>query len=205
MLSIENLCIKSNDKTLLELDSLQLQAGESMLLIGDNNSGKTLFLQTIHGTYRKYEGDIFIKEKPAFFYKKRKASIYIDYPFQLLTDKSIFKNITLPLGKVKPALQETIVDLCNLVELGEIYETPVNEFSRSDRKLIEIIRAIIQTANLVLIDDLDQYFDEKRLLKMQELITFGIKEKSSFIVTSKQPISLFDKKYRIQNGKVVML
>jgi ABC-type sugar transport system ATPase subunit len=205
MLSIEKFCLKSNDKILFETDALQLQAGERMLLVGDNNSGKSLFLQAIHGSYTQWDGDILIKEKPTLFYKKRKLSILIDYSYQLLTDKSIYQNIILTLEKVKPAMQETISNLCSAAELGEIYVTPISEYSRSDRKITEIIRAIVQTANLILIDDIDQYFDDKRMLKIMELIAFGMEQKSSFIATAKNPLPKFEKVYRIQNGKVGLL
>lgn len=205
MLSIDNLVIKSEEQNLLEVHSLKMQAGETLLLIGDNNSGKSLLLQAIHGAYDAYEGDIMLKEKPALFYKKRKKTILIDYPFRLLLNQSVFANITLPLGKIKPALQETISDLCKIAELGEIYNTPMTNYSRSDKKLVEIIRAIIQKINVILIDDIDQYFDEKKFLKVKELIQFGNAEKSSFLLTAKKNVPQIENVYRIQNKKVVKL
>ncbi|HCX73124.1 MAG TPA: ABC transporter ATP-binding protein, partial [Candidatus Cloacimonas sp.] len=58
MLKIDNLEIKSAEKRVLIADYAVFQPGTSYLILGKNQSGKTLLLKAISGQYKAVSGDI---------------------------------------------------------------------------------------------------------------------------------------------------
>ena len=201
MLKIENLSVKLKEDVLFRCDSVEIESGKNVLVIGENNTGKTIFLQSIHGEFRNYDGTILWKEKA--FSKKKRTSILIDSTFHLIQEKSIYYNITLPFGKINSALEQEIIDTCFLGNLETIFKSKVKHCSRSDQKMIEIIRAVVQQPELILIDDIDDYFDDKKFVLLCKIMK--TLKKTTVISTSKKRLSDFDQLYRIQNGVVVFL
>ncbi len=205
MLKIENLALLIEYKKLFTVDSFMLADKQKALILGNNDSGKSLFLKAIHGEHTEFEGNIFIKEKPAIFYKKRKKTILIENSVKFLPKESIWKNIVLPLPKEKSRKKEKIIELCNIAGLGEIYNSNAENLSYSSQKSVELIRAAIQQPYLILIDDLDNYFDDLKMAKVNEIMKYALDNGTSIICTSKKKLEDFDISCRIQNGKMVQL
>jgi len=205
MLKIENLALLIEYEKLFTLDSFILSDKQKAIIVGNNDTGKSLFLKAIHGEHTEFEGNIFIKEKPAIFYKKRKKTILIENSVKFLPKESIWKNIVLPLDKEKSKKEEKINDLCNIAGLGEIYNSNADNLSYSSQKLVELIRAVIQQPYLILIDDIDNYFDDIKMVRVNEIMKFVTDNGTSIICTSKKKLEDFDVYCRIQNGKMVQL
>ncbi|WP_231153516.1 ATP-binding cassette domain-containing protein [Streptococcus equi] len=55
-LSIQHYALDTAEKNLLTIDSLTLNQGERVFIIGDNGAGKTSFLKTIIGESTNYSG-----------------------------------------------------------------------------------------------------------------------------------------------------
>ncbi|HHE38501.1 MAG TPA: ATP-binding cassette domain-containing protein [Candidatus Cloacimonetes bacterium] len=205
MLNIENFALLIEYEKLFTLDNFILSDKQKALIIGNNDTGKSLFLKAIHGEHTEFEGNIFIKEKPAIFYRKRKKTILIENSVKFLPKESIWKNIVLPLDKKKFNKEEKIIELCNIAGLGEIYNSNADNLSYSSQKLVELIRAVIQQPYLILIDDIDNYFDDIKMVRVNEIVKFALDNGTSIICTSKKKLDDFDISCRIQNGKMVQL
>jgi ABC-type multidrug transport system ATPase subunit len=205
MLKIENFTLSFENERFMLIDDILFAGGKKINLFADNSSGKTLLLRSIHGDFTKFEGSILIKEKPPLFYKKRKKTVLVENQVHLLMNESVWKNITLPLEKVSSRQKQKITDLCTLAGLDEKIGTKVNKLPFSSQKFVELIRAVIQLPYLILIDDMDNFFDGKNLLKALEICEYALNSGSSLLATSKNKMEHFDITCRVQDKRVVIL
>ena len=205
MLKIENFIINAQENKVFALEYLKIENSVKANIIGSNRSGKSIFFKAIHGDYHDFSGDIYIKEKPVIFYKKRKKTILIESVSHLLQEDSIWKNISLPIVKVTARQKEKIMELCGIAELGEIYGRKVKNISFSSQKFVELIRAVIQLPYIILIDDVDNFFDDVNMIQMHRICDYALQNGSTIIVSSKQRLENFHIAYRIQNKEIVKL
>jgi ABC-type methionine transport system ATPase subunit len=205
MLKIENFTLSFENERFMLIDDILFTGGKRINLFADNSTGKTLLLRSIHGDFTKFEGSILIKEKPPLFYKKRKKTILIENHIHLLMNESVWKNITLPLENMSSRQKQKITDLCSIAELNEKIGTKVNKLPFSSQKFVELIRAVIQLPYLILIDDMDNFFDGKNLLKALEICEYALNSGSSLFATSKNKMEHFDITCRVQDKRVVIL
>ena len=84
MLKISDFFLNKKKDNILSIGYLEIEHSQIVNLIGNNNSGKSLFFKTIHGEYFNFSGDIIIKEKPAMFYRKRKQTALVEVTSNLL-------------------------------------------------------------------------------------------------------------------------
>ena len=205
MLKITNFALSFENERLMLIDEVLFASGKTINLFADNSSGKTLLLRSIHGDFKKFEGSILIKEKPPIFYKKRKKTILIENHVHLLMEQTVWKNITLPLEKISSRQKQKITDLCITAGINNKIGIKVNKLSFSSQKFIELIRAVIQLPYLILIDDMDNFFDDKNLLRALEICEYALNSGSSLFATSKNKIEHFDITCRVQEKRVVIL
>jgi molybdate transport system ATP-binding protein len=205
MLKIENFSISAQDSIVFSLDKFLAENANKVNIVGSNRTGKTIFFRAIHGEYFDFSGDIYIKEKPPVFYKKRRKTISVESISHLLPEDSIWKNITLPIVKVTQGQKEKIPELCQIAELGEIYGRRVKHLSYSSQKFVELIRAVIQLPYIILIDDADSFFDDINLLKMHRICNFAVENGTTLLVSSKRKLENFDSYFRIQSKELVQI
>ncbi len=205
MLRIDNLEIAINDEVLLKTDYFNLNAGEKAAIIGNNDSGKSLLLKAIHGDFSKFTGNIFIKEKSSIFYKKRKQTILVDSVNRILENEDLWKNLTLPLPGVSSRTTQKIKQFCEKAGLDMLLKSKAKTTSFSTQKMIEVIRAVIQLPYIILIDDIDMFFDSNKLNHVLDILDYATNNGSCVLVTAKQKMDNFDLNYRIQNHNLVKL
>lgn len=205
MLKIEGFSLSRENKKFMLINELLIGSGMRVNIFGNNDTGKSLFLRSLHGDYHDFGGQILIKDKPLLFYKKKKRTILLDNTSHLLINESVWKNIIIPLPKVTARQKQKILELCTISQLADKIGSKVKTLSFSSKKFIELIRAVIQLPQIILIDDLENYFDDKNMIKALEICTFALNSGTSLIATSKRKLDNFDIHYRIQNNKVVKL
>ena len=205
MLKIEEFSLLRENEKFMLIDKMIIGSGMRVNIFGNNNTGRSLLLKSIHGNYYNFNGQILIKDKPILFYKKKKKTILIDNTSHLLMNESVWKNIIIPLQKVTTRQKQKILELCIISQLGDKIGTKVKTLSSSSKKFIELIRAVIQLPQIILIDDLENYFDEKNMITALEVCNFAINSGASIIATSKRKLDNFDIHYRIQDSKLVKL
>jgi ABC-type branched-subunit amino acid transport system ATPase component len=98
-----------------------------------------------------------------------------------------------------------ISELCFLVGIDDILHEKVRNTSFSQQKFIEIIRAVVQLPYLIMVDDIDLYFDEVNYAKAIEVLRFAISSGSSVLLSSKKKLPNVDRTLKIQTSAVVEL
>ena len=205
MLKIEGFSLSRENEKFMLINEMLIGSGMRVNIFGNNDTGRSLLLRSIHGDYYNFGGQILIKDKPLLFYKKKKKTILIDNTSHLLMNESVWKNIVIPLPKVTARQKQKILELCMTSQLGDKIGNKVKTLSSSSKKFIELIRAVIQLPQIILVDDFENYFDDKNMITALEICNFALNSGASLIVTSKRKLDNFDTHYRIQDNKVVKL
>ncbi|MDP8268849.1 MAG: ATP-binding cassette domain-containing protein [Candidatus Tenebribacter davisii] len=205
MLNIKGFSLSRENEKFMLINDMFIRSGMKVNIFGNNDTGRSLLLRSIHGDFYGFGGKIEIKDKPILFYKKKKKTILLENTSHLLINESVWKNIIIPLPKVTARQKQNIMELCMISKLSDKIGKKINTLSSSSKKFIELIRAVIQLPQIILIDDLENYFDDKNIVTALEICNFALNSGASVITTSKRKLENFDVYYRIQDSKVVKL
>jgi simple sugar transport system ATP-binding protein len=144
--------------------SLSIATGEICCLVGENGSGKSTLIKIIAGVYQPSSGDIFFNGSKSSSLKPRDAitkGIQVIYQdFSLFPNMTAAENIALNYQlarnrklinwkEVIQIAQEAIARIDVDLDLDAI----VGEMSVADRQLIAISRALLQNAQLIIMDE----------------------------------------------------
>ena len=178
MLSVRDLYFRYNKGNILEDISFQLGRGEILALIGPNGSGKSTLLKCINNILKPYSGSIYIDNILLEKYKKidlAKKIAYVPQHSSSFFPDTVFNTILM--GR-KPYLfwkaakndLEKVADVINKLDLGDIAMKDINELSGGQRQKVFIARALVQEADLILLDEPTSNLDIKHQLEIIDLL-----------------------------------
>ncbi len=144
------------------------------MLIGPNGSGKTTLINVVSGFYKPDEGKVMFNGKDITGFPPHKVfklglvrTFQIPSPFIKLT---VLENLLLahpdnpgetflkaPFRKAWVKEEEEAVEkafkLLKILELSDLWDQPSNELSGGQLKLLEMGRALMTGANMILMDE----------------------------------------------------
>lgn len=173
-LSVKELTKKFGEFKAVDNLSMNMEPGKINLLIGPNGSGKTTLLNCISGLYKDYTGDIFFKGEDVTDLKTHELvekglvrTFQISSPFTRLTvlDNLLasYENdsgesfVWAPFSKKWISKEEKAMERAfEILELLEITDLAYNKayaLSGGQLKLLEIGRALMTDAEMILADE----------------------------------------------------
>lgn len=200
MLSIKNLTASIKKQTILNDISLEINAGEIVVLMGPNGSGKSSLAQIIAGNpaYKLSGSSKLFFSKADLISKtpdqRFKLGIFTTFQnppvisgikvFDLLRniDKNSNSSIT-PLFQFSPQIQA----LCKKINLNfKILDRDLSsKLSGGERKKIELLQFLLITPKLIIFDEIDAGLDIDTLKNLASIIKQkNQKEKTSFLIIS---------------------
>lgn len=160
--------------------SLQVEAGETVAIVGSSGAGKTTLLNLLGGLDRPTTGHIAIcgqdihRMNEAARARFRNHHLGFVYQFHhLLPEFSALENVMMPcaLGGQSPksaAVKAT--DILTRVGLAERLEHKPGELSGGERQRVAIARALVNEPECVLMDEPTGNLDEQTGKGVQQLI-----------------------------------
>jgi Fe-S cluster assembly ATP-binding protein len=156
MLQVKNLYVNVGDKEVLHDINLQIDDGETHVLLGPNGSGKTTLLMTLMGysNYTVTKGTIVYNgEDVTNMHANERAKRGIGMLFQRPPTISGLK-----LGKMLTAIsrtkQENIPEMAKSVHMDKFLERDINKgFSGGEIKRSEVLQLMIQNPDFVMLDE----------------------------------------------------
>ena len=156
MLQVKNLYVNVGDKEVLHDINLQIDDGETHVLLGPNGSGKTTLLMTLMGysNYTVTKGSIaYNGEDVTNMHANERAKRGIGMLFQRPPTISGLK-----LGKMLTAIsrtkQENITEMAKSVHMDKFLERDINKgFSGGEIKRSEVLQLMIQNPDFVMLDE----------------------------------------------------
>jgi cell division transport system ATP-binding protein len=164
VVSITNASIFQNkDKLVLSNLNLELKKGEFAYIIGKVGSGKSSLIKTLNAELPLIEGDAkvlgfdlkSIKKSKIPYLRRRIGVVFQD--FQLLNDRSVFKNLEFVLKatgwKVKDEIDIRIHKVLEKVDMLNFIHKMPHELSGGEQQRVVIARALLNDPDLILADE----------------------------------------------------
>lgn len=212
-----------SDKKLTALDnvSLHVPKGQICGVIGASGAGKSTLIRCVNLLERPTHGAVLIDDvdltqlSEAELVKTRRQIGMIFQHFNLLTSRTVFENVALPLeleNKSKAEIQEKTTALLALVGLGDKHNVYPANLSGGQKQRVAIARALASDPKVLLCDEATSALDPattQSILKLLKEInrTLGI---TILLITHKMEVvkricdqvAVIDKGRLIEQGTV---
>lgn len=163
MLSIKNLFLKyTKEYYALNDINLDVAVGESVALVGEQNSGKTSLLRVIAKLEDYDSGEIYINKIPLkkVDFRTDVSVGYVPYCPVFLEKKTVYENFKYILDAkgVKPAEAEKMINNAIIeYSLEKIRDEKIKNIRKEDKYILSLIRLSFRPIDLLLVDNI---FDE---------------------------------------------
>ena len=149
--------VRANDNI-----SLKVSSGEILGLLGENGAGKTTLMNILYGLYQPDAGEIRVNGRRISI-DSPKASIdhgigMVHQHFMLIQNHTVIENIALgyaqaPLMFPQKKLRRRIVSFSKKFNFNIDPEKKVWQLSAGEQQRVEIIKALINGAGLLILDE----------------------------------------------------
>jgi putative ABC transport system ATP-binding protein len=197
MISLENISKvfnkgEVNEVIALRDINLQIQKGEYVVIIGANGSGKTTLLNVLSGAEKASHGKVLIDGRDVTRYAEFERSKWIARVFQnpytgTASDLSIIDNFRLAALRtqrkkmiigINAAFRKKVQDM--IAKLGMGLENKIDQLmgslSGGQRQALTLLMSVMDTANILLLDEPTAALDPKSSALILELADQLIKE-----------------------------
>lgn len=181
---------------------LEVYSGEFVYLLGKVGSGKTSLLKSIYheipvlygtATVLDYDlHDLNINEVP---YLRRKIGIVFQ-DFQLLTDRTVYKNLEFVLKATdwldQSAIDAQIEKVLNMVGMAEKSAKMPHQLSGGEKQRIVIARALLNSPEIILADEPTGNLDTETGNELIELL-YSICQTGTTVLMATHNLNWLDK------------
>jgi len=163
IIELKNADIYQRETLVLKNINLSIHKGEFLYIIGKVGSGKSSLLKTFYnelplitgnGSVCGYQLEK-IRPKEVPFLRRRLGIIFQD--FQLLTDRSVYKNFEFVLKATgwynDKAIKDRVNEVLAIVEMGHAGQRMPHQLSGGEQQRIVIARALLNNPEVILADE----------------------------------------------------
>lgn len=202
------------NKPVLKNIDFHAKAGETFALVGPTGSGKTTIINLLTRFYDVDQGEILIDGHNIEHYQmatiRQRVGVVLQDTY--LFSGTIRENIRF--GKLD-ATDEEIVEAAKIANahhfikyLPAQYETPVQaggvNLSQGQRQLIAIARAILENADILILDEATSSVDTQTEVDIQKGLQHLMQGRTSFVIAHRlKTIENADQILVIQQGEIV--
>ena len=158
MIEIRNLLIRRGGRNTLEIDSLDIQRGETLTVVGPNGSGKSTLLLALAHLLKPARGDIQFDGKSVNRWNDLEYRRKISFVFQapLLMDMTVEQNVALGLkfrGVSKEETQERVGRWIEALGIESLSKRRASQLSGGEAQRVSLARAFVLEPELLLLDE----------------------------------------------------
>lgn len=198
----------------LQPSSVELNAGELLLIIGPSGSGKTTLLSLLGCLINPSQGKLYIDgEDVQQMSAKRMAEVrlkkigFVFQQFNLLTPLTAFDNVAFPLQMQNLASNEVktkTLDALQKVNMTHRSKNLPKTLSGGEQQRIAIARALVTNPQIILCDEPTASLDKDSLaIVMNELKALAKSGKAVAVVTHDPRLQAYaDRAVEVKNGFV---
>ena len=173
--ALHDVAFAYDEKPVLRRISFELQAGEFVGIVGPNGSGKSTLIDLIDGLLRPTSGEVLINGTPTGRFRRRDMARevalvpqHFDLDFDLLV-RVVVEMGAYCRGKDPRACGDPDETLARL-GIGELAGRAVTELSGGEKQLVVLAQALMQQAQLLLLDEPASALDVSHQLRLFDLL-----------------------------------
>ena len=158
LLQLSNLLVRRDKQTVLEIDSLCVEAGEVLALVGPNGAGKSTLFLVLARLLKADRGQITFKGHPSDFFHdieyRRQTALVLQEP--LLMDMSVYKNAALGLKfrrRSKTEIDSRVTHWLDRLGVAHLADRPARKLSGGEAQRVSLARAFVLEPELLLLDE----------------------------------------------------
>ena len=176
LVEVQNLSVCFSDKrqnttTVLDKINFTVDPGSLVCLLGPSGCGKSTVLNTIAGFINPTEGQILVDEQAVTKPGADRGFVFQQY--SLLPWKTVFQNVEFGLrikGLAKGKRRELVTEYLNRVGLYKHRDSLPHQLSGGMKQRASIVRALINSPSVLLMDEPFSALDAQTRHMMQELL-----------------------------------
>lgn len=212
MIKVKNLFLRYTREFYALYDiNLDIATGESVALVGEDESGKTSLLRVLAKLERKTKGEVYIKDIPIekLNFKNDINAGYVPATPVFLEKKSVYENFRYILKtwglsekEIESKINETIIEY----SLEKIKDTKIKDLTLEEKYVLSLIRLSFRELELLLIDNIFDKLSEPIMEVVESLIKqLQTKKTTLVLATTKDEIAdrLCKRKIYFKFGSVV--
>ncbi|MDR2554734.1 MAG: ABC transporter ATP-binding protein [Fibromonadaceae bacterium] len=190
--------------------SMDIKAGEFLVLVAPINNGKSQILKMIAGLIKPNSGTVFFDGKSLneFSPNYEKLAMVLEsqalYPHLTLRKNLEFglKIVNMP----KETINARIAEIANLLEISSLLDLTPKQLSGSQRQLAAIARAFVKRPQVLIFDEPISELDSHLKIRMQSVIKrFCINLQATVVYATHNPseaMTVGDRIVCIHEGKI---
>ncbi len=149
-------------RTALAEVSFEVDSGEMLFVTGHSGAGKSTLLKLIHLSERPSRGAVLFAERNLLKVRGRRVALHrreVGVVFQdhrLLTDRSVYENIALPLilrGMQRAEIGKRVRSVVERLGLAERARALPTQLSAGEQQRVGIARAVVSEPRLLVADE----------------------------------------------------
>ena len=174
VLKCTNLKKQVKEKVIVENISFSICKGDIVGFIGPNGAGKTTVIKLILGLIKPTEGQVLIKGfdiKKDFTRAIDKVGAIVENP-DLYMYLSGYDNLKITANNYKNISKNRIYEVAKIVGLENRIKDKVSTYSLGMRQRLGIAEAIINTPDLLILDEPTNGLDIEGIIEIRNLIKY---------------------------------
>jgi branched-chain amino acid transport system ATP-binding protein len=215
MLTCKDLVVAHGDITALQGISLQVEAGETVALIGANGAGKTTLLHTISGLNAVVSGDILFEDRSiAKLSTDRRVSLGISQAPEgrrIFPGLTVEENLTLATVNWRRFGQSIVADLDRAFDLFPRLKERRRQLgwslSGGEQQMLAIGRALMARPRLLLLDEPSLGLAPRLAEEVYERVKVIGESGLTILVVEQNTVlalAVADRAYVLETGRIVL-
>jgi phospholipid/cholesterol/gamma-HCH transport system ATP-binding protein len=154
---------KFNGQPVLTDLDLDIERGETLVVMGRSGCGKSVLLKHLTGLLKPDSGSVYFEDEDITRFSRKKLfdmRMHFGMLFQgsaLFDSMTVEENVALPLMKhterEEEEIREIVIEKLRLVGLGDILDKYPSELSGGMKKRVGLARAVVMDPQVILYDE----------------------------------------------------
>jgi iron complex transport system ATP-binding protein len=216
LIAVNHVTCGYNHRPVLSDISLAFAPGEVVALLGPNGSGKTTLLKVLLGLLPPQQGNVLLENRPVSTIPPKQLARRIAYVPQVHRASFGYRVLDVVLmGRMphKPFFfrygktdQTIALQALERLSIGHLKDRPYTEVSGGERQLVLIARALVQGADIFVMDEPVNGLDYGNQIRLLGRIADLARDGYTFIKTTHFPdhaLWISDRVVMLKKGRVV--
>jgi len=213
ILTVENIRVRYSGLPVLHGVSIDLDAGETVCVVGANGAGKSTLLRAVMGTQKAFEGRIRFEGREIQRLRTeeivRLGIVYVPEEKMLFKPLSVAENIRLGafVLKDRPQIEKNLAFVYDIFpRLRERRDQAASTLSGGEQQMVAIGRGLMSGPRVLMLDEpslglapilVDEVLDTVRRLKQKGISILLVEQ------NVREALDLADRGYVMQTGRIV--